>query len=83
MPSRRRQTAPAIAARARVQGEAQLHRLRPRHEQLDGGCFQQILVILDSLRRHLEREDPVDVLSRRAQRLAAGRHHMRVWIGAQ
>ena len=83
IPSSRRQIAPAIGAAAVVQKEPPVQRLRPRHEQLDRGRVQHILVLLAALRGHLKREHPVDVLPRRAQRLAAGRQHSRVRIGAQ
>ncbi len=68
---------------ARVRREAPVHRSRPRHEQLDGGGFQQMLPILGSLRRQREREHAIDVLPRRAERLAAGRHDAGVRIGVQ
>jgi hypothetical protein len=40
-------------------------------------------VLFRSFRGHPQRRDAVDVLARRTQGLAAGRHHARVWIGAQ
>ena len=83
MPSRRRQTAPAIVALGASRTKRPIHRLRPRHEQLDGSRLQQVLSILDSFRRHLERGHSVDVLARGAERFAAGRQDAGVRIGAQ
>ncbi len=68
---------------ARVRREAQVHRSRPRHKQLDGGGFEQILAILGSLGRQVEREHSIDVLPRRAERLATGGHDAGVRIGVQ
>ena len=73
-----------IAALARVRREARLRRARPRHEQLDRGrVAADRCAIGRRLRRHLERRHAIDVLARRAQRLAAGREDARVRTGAQ
>ena len=68
---------------SRVRREASFHRPRPGDEEADGGRLEQLLAILRVLGRHLERGNPIHVLSRRAQRLAAGRHHAHVRGGTQ
>jgi hypothetical protein len=44
----------------------------PRHEELDRAVPEDVFHVLVVFRRHLERRDPVDVLARDSQGLAAG-----------
>ncbi len=68
---------------SRVRGKATCHRARPGDEQADGGRLEQLLTIVRVLEGYLERRHAIQVLSRRPQRLATGRHDARVRSGTQ
>ena len=53
------------------------------NEQPHRAVPEDVVRVLDALRRHIERRDPVDVLAGDAQRLAAGRQTARAGAGAQ
>ena len=55
----------------------------PRHEEPDRVVAKNVFHVLAVFRRHIERRDPVDVLARDSERLAAGCEQRGPRAGAQ